>query len=351
MEVATFLKAALRWWWIAVLVAALAAAGAYLVTRNTKDSYDASIVVTVPAAQAGTTGSNGQYVENFQTSLTTSDVVKQVARDTGESESALTDGLGASQLNNSSFIEVSYNSTSAKTAEAVVLSAAKRTGAYLSRSAVQSATTVQQATAAASAAADAALAKAQKALDTFAAAHGAIDPNVAYQAAVSAITQLTVSKQQAIAQGRSTTNFDAAIQQATQQAATLRPIVVEYNTLTERVRQAQLVAAAAQAREAASIETLVSAKEPPLLGSASRDLVTADSTIVKAVAIAGGVGLVLGIALVLLLTALTGGPRRGRGTRRTRKREPAADAQSTDVAAQPGAVTDLPERSDDLQHV
>ena len=49
MEVGTFLRATLRRWWIVLLVVVLAAAVAFGATLGTKDTYDGSVVLTVPA--------------------------------------------------------------------------------------------------------------------------------------------------------------------------------------------------------------------------------------------------------------------------------------------------------------
>ena len=132
--------------------------------------------LTVPAAQASTTGSNAQYVENFQTSLTTSEVVDQVSHDTKVSTGDLKSGLASSQLNNSSFIEVTYNGTTAAQAKAVVVSAAKRTAAYLSRSVTQAAKAQHDAAVSAVAQSQKQLAAAQKTMDAFVAKYGPATP-------------------------------------------------------------------------------------------------------------------------------------------------------------------------------
>src|SRR4249919_2089323 len=104
MEIGTYVKGLLRKSWIIALLVVLAAGGAYLAERGVKDAYEASVNITVPAAQAETAGSNGQYVANFGVGLTTPSVVADVSATTGEPKAALTSGLDASQLGNSSFI-------------------------------------------------------------------------------------------------------------------------------------------------------------------------------------------------------------------------------------------------------
>lgn len=315
MEIGTYVKGLLTKAWIVLLLAVLAGAGAYVAERGTRDAYQATVNVTVPAAQAETAGSNGQYVANFAVGLTTPTVVAQVSQETGEPKAALTTGLDANQLGNSSFIAVTYTATDAATAVEVVNSAAKNTSALLAQPAIQTATNTSDATKQALATATAQQKASQDAINAWTARHGLVDPNVLYQATQSSLTQLSVSKQNAIAQGRSTANFDSAIAAAQARLNVLAPQVVEYNALTRSLNQAELATQTAQSRVITVAGELADANAAPLIGDPTSTLVSRRSTITHAVVVAAGLGFVLGLALVLVIEFLsaTRKPTRRRG--------------------------------------
>ena len=299
MEMGRYVKGLLKKSWIIVLIGLLAGGGAYYAERGAKDTHQATVNITVPAAQAGTAGANGQYVANFSVGLTTTSVVSEVSKATGEPSANLTSGLAANQLGNSSFIEVTYTAPDQARAEAVVVAAAKSTAALLAQPAIQTATNTLSSAKQALTVASGQQKTAQDALSAYTSKHGLIDPNVLYQAAQSSITQLNVSKQQAIAQGRSTSNFDSAIASEQAQLTQLAPLVVQYGTLTRALNQAELATQTAQSRVITASGDLADANAAPLIGDPTATLVSAKSTRTKAVTIAGGLGLVLGLALVL----------------------------------------------------
>jgi len=334
MEIGTYVKGLLTKSWIVVLLAVLAGAGAYLAERGVRDAYQATVNVTVPSAQAGTAGSNGQYVANFAVGLTTPTVVAQVSQATGEQKTALTDGLDASQLGNSSFIAVTYTAADAATAVEVVNAAAKSTSALLAQPAIQTATTTSDAAKQALTTATAQQKAAQDAVNAWTAKHGVIDPNVLYQAAQSSLTQLSVSKQNAIAQGRSTSNFDTAIANAQARLNALAPQVVEYNALTRALNQDELAMQTAQSRVISAAGELADANAAPLIGDPTSALVSRKSVVTRAVAVAAGLGFVLGLALVLLVEFLS-------ATRRPRRDEAQRSATAA-PGAQPGPVAHTP---------
>jgi capsular polysaccharide biosynthesis protein len=313
MEIGTYVRGLLRKSWIIVLLVLLAAGGAYLAERGTKDAYQAAVNLTVPAAQASTAGSNGQYVANFTVGLTTPQVVSAVSTATGEPIAALTSGLAANQLGNSSFIQVTYTAPDAASAVAVVNAAAKNTAALLAQPAIQTATSALNAAKQALDVATAQQKTAQDALTAYTAKHGLIDPNVLYAATQSSLTQLNVSKQQAIAQGRGTGNFDTAIANAQARLNALAPLLSQYNALSRAVNQAELATQTAQSRVITAAGDVADANAAPLIGDPTSSLVSKRSTVIKAVAVAAGLGFVLGLALVLLVEFLgaTRRPRRG----------------------------------------
>lgn len=304
MEIGTYARGLLTKSWIVVLLAVLAGGGAYLAERGVRNAYQGSVNVTVPAAAAATAGSNGQYVANFSVGLTTPGVIADVAKSTGESKTALNSGLSANQLGNSSFIQVTYTAADAATAVDVVTTAAKDTSALLAQPAVQTATNTLDAAKKALTTASAQQSTAQAAITAYTAKHGLVDPNVLYNAAQSSLTQLNVSKQQAIAQGRGTSNFDSAIESAQSRLDGLAPLVVQYNALSRALDQAGLATQTAQSRVITASGDLADANSAPLIGDPSSSLVSRSSVVTKAVAVAAGLGLVLGLALVLLVEFL-----------------------------------------------
>ncbi len=315
-----------RRWWVVALVALLAAGGAFLAVRNTKAAYTASVDITVPSDQSATSGANGQYVENFSVGLTSAAVLAEVSRRTHTPTADLSSGLSASELGNSSFIQVSYVSPDATKSKTVAIAATRATAALLERPAIQASTTLLTSAQQAQSGAQKRVDAAQKALDSFTAGFGQVDPNVLYQAAQSSLTQLNVSKQQAIAQGRFTSNFDDAIALASKQLAKLTPQIAKYNRLSRALTQAELAGQTAQARVVSGSEQLAATQAKPLIGAATVTTETARSAILKAVLIAAGIGLVLGLALVLLLGVVLA----NRG--RTRAAHAAADKRAADKA-------------------
>jgi uncharacterized protein involved in exopolysaccharide biosynthesis len=304
MEIGAFLKGLLKKSWIVVLVVVLAAGGSYLLVRGTKDAYAATVDVTVPAAQAATAGSNGQYVANFGVGLTTATVLADVSKATGVPTATLAGGLTANQLGNSSFIGVGYSAGDPAKAEQVATAAAKATTALLAQPAVATATNTLGSVNKALTVADGQVKAAQTALSTYATKYGLVDPNVLYASTQSSITQLNVSKQQAIAQGRTTRSFDAAIAAEQTRLGQLAPQVVAYDALTRNLNQAQLAEQTAQSRVITASADLAAANAAPLIGAATNTLVPRNSTILQAVLIAAGLAFVLGFGLVLLLELL-----------------------------------------------
>lgn len=332
MEIGTYLRGLLRRWWIVVLIALIAASAAFVIDGGATDSYTASDNITVPQSLATTAGANGQYVANFKVGLTTPDVLNTVASAAGVSTGTISSRLSASQVGTSSFINVSYVGKNRERARIAVASATKATADLLAKGAVQTATTEQ--TAAKGALTDALnqVDTAQKALDAFTATHGFVDPNVLYQAAQSSITQLNVSKQQAIAQARPTGNFDAAISAAQAQLATLAPEVGAYNKLSHAVAQAQSLVGAAQTRVSTAAQDLAIAQAPPLIDQPIITVTTGRSTLIKGVAIAAGVGVVLGLALILLIEYIVASRRqRATAAEEARRQETVARAQEYGV--------------------
>ncbi|HEV7193374.1 MAG TPA: Wzz/FepE/Etk N-terminal domain-containing protein [Jatrophihabitantaceae bacterium] len=301
MEIGTYLRGLLRRWWLVVLIALIAASGAFVIDGGATDSYTASDNLTVPQSLATTAGANGQYVANFSVGLTTPEVLDTVAKAAGVSTSTISSRLSASQVGSSSFIQVSYVGKNRDRAQIAVVSATKATAALLAKGAIETANTEVSAAQTALTNATAQQDAAQKALDAYTAANGYVDPNVLFQAAQSSITQLNVSKQQAIASGHATGNFDVAIQNAEAQLQLLAPKVSAYNKLNHALNDAQAQVSSARARQSTAAQDLAIASAPPLVDQPVVTVQTGRSTLLKGVAIAGGIGVVLGLALILLI--------------------------------------------------
>jgi len=310
MEIGTYVRSLLKKSWIVLLIVVLAGGATYAAVRGTKDMYQGSVNVTVPVAQSATAGANGQYVANFEVALTTPSVVAEVAESTLETKSNLTSGLGANQLGNSSFIQVTYTASHTAKAQQVVVAAAQATANLLAQPAIDAATTTLNAAKDALSVATSQESTAQAAMAAYTAKNGLIDPNVLYQSAQSSITQLNVSKQQAIAQGRAVGNFTTAIIAAQNRLNVLAPQVVAFNALSRTLNQAELATATAQSRVITASGAVADANAAPLIGSPDGTLVSAKSTMVQAVAVAVGLGFVLGLALILLLEFLAATRRR-----------------------------------------
>jgi capsular polysaccharide biosynthesis protein len=338
MELAGLLKGLLKRSWLILLIALLAGGGAFWLQRDAKDTYRSSVNVTVPPSQASTSGANGQYVANFTVGLGVDAVVDQVSATTGVGRNTLKSGIKADQIGNSSFITVTYTGTSRAQASAVVVAAATRTSALLAQPAIETATNALSVATTAQTQAAAQEKAASTAVSTYLAKHGGIDPHVRYQALQASITQLSVSKQQAIAQGHATANFDSAITSGQRSLTTLAPQITQYDTLTRTLNQADLAAQTAQARVVAASSDLADAKAAPLVGAAHTTLVTAQETLVRAVAIAVGLGFVLGLGLVLLVELVM-------ASRRQRRTSPSPGVQERErLAARPLDVTETESR-------
>lgn len=325
MEIGTYLRGLLRRWWIVVLIALIAASGAFVIDGGATDSYTAAVNITVPQSLATTAGANGQYVANFKVGLTTPTVLDAVSKAAEVSTSTASSRLSASQVGSSSFIKVEYVGKNRERSVVAVTTATQATADLLAKGAIQTATTEQTAAQSALTDATAQQETAQKALDTYLSQHNYVDPTLLFDAAQSSITQLNVSKQQAIAQGHSTSNFDAAIASAQSQLSALAPEVAAYNKLKNALTTAQGLVSSAQTRASTAAQDLAVAKAPPLIDQPTVSVQTGRSTLIKGVAIAAGIGVVLGLALILLIEYIVAS---------RRQRREAAEAAAAAAAGQ-----------------
>jgi uncharacterized protein involved in exopolysaccharide biosynthesis len=302
MEIRQYVRGLLSRLWIVVLVTLIAGGVAYAAVRDTKDTYAGTVNVTVPAAQALTAGANGQYIANFQAGISSNSVLAKVSADTGESTDALAAGLSTNQLGNSSFISVTYVSTDAAKSEAVAKSAAIRTSELLAEPAIAQQQAIQASAQKALTDASAAAKTAQDALDAFTKKNGRVDSDL--QQAQSALTQLTVSKQQQISSGRGTTNYDPLIAAAQAEVSRLQPLVSQYDALDRAASTAGVAAEGARARVVSATGDLAIASAPPLIEDPTHVLQPKKTVIVKTVAVAAGLAFVLGFGLILLVEFL-----------------------------------------------
>jgi hypothetical protein len=301
MEIGTYLRGLLHRWWVILLVVLLAGSGAFVLVGGATNIYNASVNITVPPSLAATVGANGQYVSNFKVALTSTDVLAKVTDATGLSAHDASSRLSASQIGTSSFIKVTFAGVNADRSKTAVQVATEATAELLAKGAVETANT--EVSAAQSAVNDATTKQdsAQQAVTSYTSAHGFVDPNVLYQSTQSSLTQLNVSKQQAIAAGHDTSTFDIAIASAQSQLSTLAKEVSDFNVLDHALTVAESAVSAAQTRLSTASQDLAIAKAPPLIDDPTQSTTTGRSTTIKGVAIGAGIGLVLGIAIVLLI--------------------------------------------------
>jgi hypothetical protein len=322
----------------------VAAAGGYLLRRDAKNEFTASATVTAPADLAGTAGGNGQYVANFKVALTTSSVVKAVAKTTGVTENRLKAGLSAQQQQTSSFITVAFTAKTRARAEAVVTAAAKRTTELLAQGAQATAALTAATAKKAMTTATANQAAAQLAVNKFLAAHGYVDPNLQYQAAQSSLVQLNINRQQAVAKGTSTAPFDQSINDTEKRLASLAKVVAAYSALNRTLTQTTELGQAAQARYLTAQEDAAVANSPTLVDSPTTSLQSGRSQVIKAVVIAAGIGLVLGLGFLLLANSLIISSRQRRRVQAEQAAAAAAaEAPVPEPAAEPDArITSIP---------
>ena len=302
MEIRQYVRGLLSRMWIVVLVTFLAAGAAYAAVRDTKDTYAGTVTVTVPAAQAITAGANGQYIANFTAGLNSNSVIDKISKDTGESADALDAGLSTNQLGNSSFISVTYVSTSPDKAEQVAKAAAIRTSELLAAPAIAQQQAIQANAQKALDDATATAQKAQAALDAFTKTHGRVDSDL--QAAQSELSNLSVSKLSAQANARPTAGFDTKIAEQEALIAKLQPLVSQYDALDRAASTTGVAQQGAAARVVSATGDLAIASSPPLLEDPTHVLQPKKTVVFKTVALAAGLAFVLGFGLILLIEFL-----------------------------------------------
>ena len=291
--------------WVVLLVTALAVGIAFMVTRNTTETYQSTVDVTVPASQGLSAGTNGQYVQNFTVGLTTASLLGAVSALTHVSSADLGSGLAAAQQGNSSFISVTYTASTAEVANLVSAVAAQQTALLLAQPGIEIANGALASATAALAAGQGQVNAAQQALIAYSAKNGNQDPISLYQGDQSLLVQLNANKVQTVALAKSTASFDAAIAATQVSMVALGQQIIVYKGLTAAQTQAQATLAKAQDGLNAASADLLTAKQSPLISVATSSPITRSSVILKAVLIGGGLGFVLALALMLVSFALS----------------------------------------------
>jgi capsular polysaccharide biosynthesis protein len=312
MEINSYLAAIRRRLWILIVVPALAVAAVVAWDLRQPPEYQATATIAAPAVVGGSatnqySGANAPraFVADFSAAVTSPLIVDRVAEETGASPTAVRDGLSATQIGDSSLVQLTYVTPRRGQAVPVVSQAAADTIRFL----FQTQVTLAEKTAG----------EARKAVDevngelsTFYKKTGQVLPDEAYRIKAEQVSDLQREQASAQAIGETTraSLLGTAIETKNRELAALAPQVAAYQALTERRTQALgrlnvleegLERAQAQF-SAADPESVVVVGEVQQ-ASQLRELVT------KAAA-ALGAGLFLAVGIVLLLEL---GSRRSRG--------------------------------------
>jgi capsular polysaccharide biosynthesis protein len=312
MEINSYLAAIRRRLWILIVVPLLAVAVVVAWDLRQPPEYQATATIAAPAVVGGSTtnqysGANAPraFVADFSAAVTSPLIVDQVAKETGASPTAVRDGLSATQIGESSLVQLTYVTPRRDQAMPVVSAAAGATIRFL----FQTQVTLAEKTAGE---AREAVDRINDELSAFYKKTGQVLPDEAYRIKAEQVSDLQREQASAQAIGETTRAglLGTAIESKQDELAALAPQVAAYQALTERRTQALgrlnvleegLERAQAQF-SAADPESVVVVGE---LEQASqlRDVVT---TAVAAL----GAGLFLAVGIVLLLEL---GSRRSRG--------------------------------------
>lgn len=120
MEIGPYLRARPRTAAVALLLPLLAGVAAYLVLNAQPPEYSATATVSAPASTSSSTSRIGIFVADFGQVAGSTDVVEAVAATTGEPVADLQEGVEVTRLEVSSLFEVSYTGDGPALAEDVV---------------------------------------------------------------------------------------------------------------------------------------------------------------------------------------------------------------------------------------
>lgn len=282
MEMSHFLRSRPRTSALALLFPVLAGLVAYVILSNSPTRYTADATVSVPGSAADSASRVGLFVANFGELATSGAVLDGVAEETGQSRQDLEDEVEVARIGQSSLFTVSYTADDEAAVEPVVRSVIRGTFGNLVE--VSDSDAEFQA---ASAAYDAAVAARTAYQDEI----GTLMPENDYSDISSRIRSLQIDPEFGSA---------AAIIRLSAQRDALVPQIRRMQELT------QAVADAAEERDEArqAAESVQRAAEQSQTSSTIQDIAVAPESkvtrIVQGVGVAAVVGLLVGIAVLLL---------------------------------------------------
>jgi len=310
MEMSNFLRSRPRTSALALLFPIVAGLVAFFVLSGSPTRYTANATVSVPGSDANSASRVGLFVADFAELATSNAVLDDVATKNGQSREELQAGLTVSRIGQSSLFSVVYTGDDQATAEPVVRDVI--TGTFSNLVQVSDSDTTFQA---ASAAYDAAVAARSSYQDEI----GTLTPENDYNDLSSRIRSLQISPQ---------IGSSLTIAGLTSQREALVPQIRRMQELNQAVQDAANQRDAAQ-QEAESVQR--AAQESQSESTIQNLEVTPESKtsrITQGVGVAAVIGLLVGVALLLLLEALH------------RRRTPASTGQHSETTRSPVETTE-----------
>jgi capsular polysaccharide biosynthesis protein len=284
---------------------ALLAVAGYTVIKPKQ--FQATATVAAPALVGGVnanqySGANGlkAFVANFSAAVTSQPILRQAEADTHVKRARIKGGITASEIGSSSLMEVTYKTSSRKTAEPVAKAVASDTILFLFNTQVQLAQ--QPVDAARKSVTDTETAIADLTRQT-----GLVVPDKDYEVKAQAVASLQSAQAQALANGQGSTasHLQSQIDQRQKDLANMAPQVQSYQALVDRKNEA--INSLNQAQQALNQARAQFAAADPgrvvTLGNTQKVSVLSDLVQRGMVAIVAGLILSLGIVAVLEILA------------------------------------------------
>jgi capsular polysaccharide biosynthesis protein len=280
-------------------------------------AYSATATVAAPALVGGATanqysGANGlkSFVANFSAALTSPPILDKVTSETGVGKGKIKSGLSATQIGNSSVIEVTYSSASRNAAGPVAKAAASDTMVFLFTTQVQLAAKPVDS-------ARKAVSDTETQMAALTRQNGLVLPDKDYEVRAQEIASLQSAQAQATANGQAATAAALQTTIAAKQAALaqLAPTVQQYQSLLDQKAQALTNLNQAQQSLQQAQAQLAAADPSKVVSLAGTQRQSLFSAFIQKGTVAAGAGLLLALAIVALLELVprrrfAGAPRR-----------------------------------------
>lgn len=322
MEILDYLRAKGPKLVILVMLPFLAGAAAFYVLAGQPPRYEGELQVTVPDALASGTSSLGLYVANFRQTLTSAEVVDEIASRTGAQADELRTGLEVRQVGQANRIQLSYVSASRDPVAVVPRVAAQTTMAVLASEDVE----YEQRELAV---ADERHEEARAAVDQFRVETGILFPEDEYSSAAEGLRDLEEQLAAAEASGFNVTAGELRPQVEALRARrdVLGQQLLTYQGLAQDLDSADGVRRSAR-NELVKVETqLELMRSGDLLGEVETERMSQGQTLLAGVAIAAGVAFLLGLGILAAPDVLGRTPTR---SSRTARRESARQERADD---------------------